>query len=202
MTRVSVPGTGPGVLEPGADLSAWLDRRMLDGHLGHGTWDSEGLLPTLPALASTLMGVLAGQWMRGARSMTAKSVGLVVAGLAGVVLGEWLGRWFPINKNLWTSSFAVLTGGMSALVFGVVCWLVDVKRRRRLAVPFLIFGRNPIALYVLATLVAKVLDTIGVARTDGTTTSLREVMYRYGFASWAGPVAGSFLFALAFVAAW
>jgi predicted acyltransferase len=140
--------------------------------------------------------------MRGARDMAAKSIGLVVAGLAGVVLGEWLGHWFPINKNLWTSSFAVLTGGLSALLFGVVCWLVDVKRQRRLAIPFLIFGRNAIVLYVLATLVAKTLDTIAVAQTDGTTTSLREVMYRYGFATWARPATGSFLFALAFVAVW
>ena len=148
------------------------------------------------------MGVLAGQWMRGARSMSATSVGLVVAGLAGVVLGEWLGRWFPINKNLWTSSFAVLTGGMSALLFGVACWLVDVKRQRRAAIPFLVFGRNAIVLYVLATLVAKLLDAVGVAEGDGTTSSLREVMYHEGFASWAGPTLGSFLFALVFVAVW
>jgi predicted acyltransferase len=202
MTRVPVPGSGAGVLEPGADLAAWLDRLTLNGHLGRGTWDPEGLLSTLPALASTLMGVLAGHWVRGARTVAAKSVGLVVAGLAGVVVGECLGRWFPINKNLWTSSFAVVTGGMSALLFGMTSWVVDVKRHRRLAMPFLVFGRNPIALYVLATLVAKVLDTVVVAGADGTTTSLREMAYRLAFASWAGPVAGSFLFSLAFVAVW
>jgi predicted acyltransferase len=202
MTRIPVPGTGPGVLEPGGDLAAWLDRRILPGHLAHGSWDPEGLLSTLPALASTLMGVLAGQWMRGARRMTEKSAGLVLAGVTGVLLGEWLGRWFPINKNLWTSSFAVLAGGMSALLFGAACWLVDVKGRRRLVTPFLVFGRNSIALYVLATLVAKALDTITVAGTDGTTTSLREVLYLDGFASWTGPVSGSFLFALVFVALW
>jgi predicted acyltransferase len=187
MTRVPVPGSGAGVLEPGADLAAWLDRLTLDGHLARGTWDPEGLLSTLPALASTLMGVLAGHWIRGARSLAAKSVGLVVAGLAGLLLGECLGRWFPINKNLWTS---------------MTSWVVDVKRHRRLAMPFLVFGMNPIALYVLATLVAKVLDTVVVAGSDGTTTSLCELTYRLGFANWAGPVAGSFLFALAFVAIW
>jgi predicted acyltransferase len=148
------------------------------------------------------MGVLAGHWVRGARTVAAKSVGLVVAGLAGVVVGECLGRWFPINKNLWTSSFVVVTGGMSALLFGMTSWVVDVKRHRRLAMPFLVFGRNPIALYVLATLVAKALDTVVVAGADGTQTSLWEMAYRLGFASWAGPVAGSFLFSLAFVAVW
>ena len=202
MTRVPVPGSGAGVLEPGADLAAWLDRLTLGGHLGRGTWDPEGLLSTLPALASTLMGVLAGHWMRGPRTVAAKSVGLVVAGLAGVVVGECLGRWFPINKNLWTSSFAVVTGGMSALLFGPTSWVVDVKHHRRLAMPFVVFGRNPIALYVLATLVAKMLDTVIVTGADGTTASLREMAYRLGFASWAGPVAGSFLFSLAFVAVW
>jgi predicted acyltransferase len=202
MTRVPVPGRGAGVLEPGADLAAWLDRLTLDGHLGRGTWDPEGLLSTLPALASTLMGVLAGHWMRGARTVAAKSAGLVVAGLTGVVVGECLGRWFLINKNLWTSSFAVVTGGMSALLLGMTSLVVDVKHHRRLAMPFLVFGRNPIALYVLATLVAKVLDTVVVAGADGTTASLREMAYRLGFASWAGPVAGSFLFSLTFVALW
>ena len=83
----------------------------------------------------------------------------------------------------------------------VVCWLVDVRGHRRVAVPFVVFGRNPIVLYVLATLVAKLLDTIRVHHGNGT-SPLREVLYRHGFASWTGPTAGSFLFALVFVAAW
>src|SRR5262249_9187150 len=124
MTRVPVPGSGAGVLEPGADLAAWLDRLTLDGHLGRWRWDPEGLLSTPPAVPTTLMGVLARHWVRGARPVAGKSVGLVVAGLAGVVVGECLGRWFPINKNLWTSSFAVVTGGMSALLFGMTSWVV------------------------------------------------------------------------------
>ena len=154
-------------------LAAWLDRLTMHGHLAHGSWDPEGLLSTLPALASTLMGVVAGHWVRGTRSAGAKSAGLIVAGLAGVGLGLWLDRWFPINKNLWTSSFAVFTGGMSALLFGIVCWLVDVKGYRRVAVPFVVFGRNPIALYVLATLVAKPRHH---PRTTATALPLREVL--------------------------
>jgi len=202
MTRVPVPGIGPGVLEPGSDLGAWLDRLTMSGHLAHGSWDPEGLLSTLPALASTLMGVLAGHWMRGARSATTKTLGLLLAGVGCMALGAWLGRWFPINKNLWTSSFAVFTAGTSALLFGLACWVVDVRGHRRRALPFVVFGRNPIALYVLATLVAKLLDTIAVTQSDGATRPLREVLYRHGFASWAGPTAGSFLYALVFVAAW
>ena len=202
LTLVPVPRVGPGVLAPGADLGAWLDRLLLGGHLAHGSWDPEGVLSTLPALSSTLIGVLAGHWMRGARSAAAKSAGLVVAGVVGIVLGEALAHWFPINKNLWTSSFAVFTGGTSALLFGLACWMVDVRGHRRPATPLVVFGRNPIALYVLATLVAKLLDTVGVPQADGTTRPLREVMYRHGFAGWAGHTAGSFLFALIFVAAW
>jgi predicted acyltransferase len=202
MTHVPVPGAGPGMLEPGADLAAWVDRWLLDGHLGHGSWDPEGLFSTLPALATTLMGVMAGHWMRGARSTAEKTAGLAAAGAAGVALGAWLGRWFPINKSLWTSSFAVLTGGTSALLFGVCYWLIDVKRYRRPAAPLVVFGRNPIALYVLATLAAKVLDAVRVAEPDGTMAPLREVIYRHAFAGWAGPTAGSLLFALVFVAGW
>jgi predicted acyltransferase len=202
LTWVPVPGIGPGVLEPETNLGAWLDRRLLDGHLGRGSWDPEGLLSTIPAIATTLMGVLAGHWMRGARSTVAKSGGLIAAGAAGIAAGEWLGRWFPINKSLWTSSYAVFMGGIAALLLGCCLWLVDIRDHRRLAAPFVVFGSNPIVLYVLATLGAKLLDAVTITRRDGTAESLHALVYERAFVPWAGPTAGSTLFAVALVGIW
>jgi predicted acyltransferase len=203
MTRVPVPGAGPGVLGPDANLGAWVDRLLLDGHLGRGSWDPEGLLGTLPALATTLLGVLAGHWMRGgARSMAAKSAGLVAAGAAGVVAGELMGRALPINKSLWSSSYVVLTAGIAAMLLGACCWIVDVRGHRSVSAPFVVFGSNPIVLYVLATLAAKLLDAMTVRAADGTHVSLHALVYQRAFASWAGPTAGSALFAVAFVVVW
>jgi predicted acyltransferase len=203
MTRVPVPGVGAGVLEPDTNLGAWIDRLLLDGHLGRGSWDPEALLGTLPALATTLLGVLAGHWMRGGgRGMAAKSAGLVAAGAAGIGLGMLWGHWLPVNKSLWSSSYAVLTAGVAALLLGVCCWLVDVRGHRWLPAPFVVFGSNPIALYVLATLVAKLLDAARVARGDGRTVSLHALVYQRAFASWAGPTGGSLLFSVAFVLVW
>ncbi len=204
MTRIPVPGSEPGagLLEPESNLGAWVDRALLPGHLGRGSWDPEGPFGTISALSSTLIGVLAGHWLRGARSMGAKSAGLIVAGAAGVLFGTWLGRWFPVNKSLWTSSYAVLSGGVAAMILGACCWLVDVRGHRRLVLPLVIFGSNPIAVYVLATVAAKLLDAVTVAVGEGARLSLHALLYQRAFASWAGPTGGSFLFALTLVAVW
>src|SRR5687768_16924019 len=121
MTRVPVPGGHPPNLEPETNLGAWLDRALLSGHLWKQskTWDPEGLLSTLPAIATTLLGVLAGRWMRSARTPLNKVVGLLVLGSAGVVLGLVWNEWFPINKNLWTSSYVLLTAGLAAYLLAL-----------------------------------------------------------------------------------
>ena len=125
-----------------------------------------------------------------------------MAGTACIAAGEWWGLWFPINKSLWTSSFAVLMGGIAALLLGGCLWLVDVRGHRRLVAPFVVFGSNPIVLYVSATLVAKLLDAVTVTRRDGTAASLHVLVYHRAFAGWTGPTAGSALFAVALVALW
>ena len=202
MTRVPVPGVGAGVLEPGTNLAAWLDQRLLAGHLLHPTWDPEGLLPTLPAIATTLAGVLAGQWMRGMRDATRTCVGLAVAGVAALVAGAAVARAVPVNKALWTPSFVALTAGTSALGLAACAWLADVRGWRALLRPLVIFGRNPIALYLLATVTAKLLWAIPVTGPAGVATSLHKVLYRELF-GWAGGArASSLLFALAFLALW
>src|SRR5688572_751208 len=159
MTRVTVPDGTPPNLEPATNLGAWLDRRLLDGHLWKvsKTWDPEGVLSTLPAIATTLLGLLAGEWLRTVHDGLRKTAGLLAGGLALVVAGLLWGRAFPINKSLWTSSYAVFTAGMAAYLFGLFYWIADVCGHRRWCRPLVAYGRNAILVFVLSGLLARTL---------------------------------------------
>lgn len=200
---VPVPGIGPGVLEPGRDLGAWLDRRVFGSdHLWSQsrTWDPEGLLSTLPAVGSVLLGVIAGDWLRGARTTRATAAGLLAGGTGAVVIGLLWSLVFPINKPLWTSSYAVFTAGMATLALAG-CWLlIDVKGRRAWARPFVVFGVNALAAFFLSSLTARIL---GMAPAPGSAEgSLKGWIHQTLFASWLPPVDASLAFALAYVAVW
>ena len=159
MRFVPVPGFGvPGrdipLLHPDANLAAYLDRKLLLGHLWEGTRDPEGLLSTLPSIATALCGVLTGEWLRSARSSSKKLRGMLVYGLAGIALGELWGIWFPINKKVWTSSYVLFTAGCALIALAMCYWLTDMKLHRgRWARPFVIFGTNAITAYVISELI-------------------------------------------------
>jgi predicted acyltransferase len=195
-----------GNLEKEANLAAYIDYRLLGGHLWSQskTWDPEGLLSSLPAIATALLGILAGRWLKSDRSQRAKILGLLAGGVFCAALGQIMNLWFPINKNLWTSSYVMFTAGL-ALIFLAVCyWLVDLRGHRRAAFPFVVFGMNAIAVFALSGLAAKLIGLIkeGVAQPDGTLkyVSLQNYYYERFFASWASPFNASLLFAIAFVA--
>jgi predicted acyltransferase len=194
-----------GNVEKEGNLAAYIDNTLLHGHLWSQTktWDPEGLLSTIPAIATALLGVLAGYWIKSNRSPKEKTIGMLVAGAAGVAIGQIMGVWFPINKNLWTSSYVVFTAGMALLLLALCYWLIDYKGYKRWAKPFVIYGTNAITVYVLSGVVARLMGLIkeGVPQADGTAKqiSLQPYYYENFFASWAGPMNGSLLFALAFV---
>src|SRR5258707_11809165 len=128
MRLVAVPGFGlPGrdipVLAPDHNLVDWVDRLLLPGRLYNGTRDPEGVLSTIPAIATTLAGVLTGLWLRSARSQRVKVIGMLATGMAGLVVGAIWNQWFPINKNVWTRSFVVVTAGFSP-VFLALLYLI------------------------------------------------------------------------------
>ena len=113
-----------------------------------------------------------------------------------------MNTWFPINKNLWTSSYVVFTAGVALLFLGACSWLVDSRGYRRVVAPFVIFGVNPITVFVLSSLVARLMGLYKLARPDSTPVALKTYIYENVFASWAGPMNGSLFFALAYVLAW
>ncbi|HHY99453.1 MAG TPA: DUF5009 domain-containing protein [Firmicutes bacterium] len=155
MRFIPVPGMEVGVLAPGYNLAAYVDSHLLPGHLYYGTWDPEGILSTLPAIATCLLGVLAGHWLSaeyapGGHTLAGerKAGALFLSGAIVTVLGLLAGLIFPINKSLWTSSFALLTGGISAMLLAVFYWIIDVRGHRRWAFPFVVIGLNSIAIYL------------------------------------------------------
>jgi predicted acyltransferase len=204
MTLVPVPGFGAGDLGKEGNLAAYLDRTLLGPHLWRASkvYDPEGILSTLPAIATTLAGVLTGHWLRSSRSPSTKVWGMGAAGVAAIVLGLLWDRWFPINKPLWTSSYVVFTAGAALLGLAACSWLVEVQQWRRWATPFVIFGVNAIAAFVLSTFMARVLILATITAADGSRMSWQRALYQHFFAPWATPVNASLFFALAYLLVW
>jgi predicted acyltransferase len=204
MALVPVPGFGPGDLDKEGNLAAYIDRALLGPHIWRAAkvYDPEGILSTIPAVATTLAGVLTGHWLRTARPLASKAAAMAAAGAVAVILGLAWGRWFPINKALWTSSYVVLTAGAALLVFAGCFWLVEIKQSRRWATPFLVFGTNAIAAFVLSTFVARLLFLVTVTGDAGAPTSLHRWLYAHLFLPWAAPDRASLLFAIAYLLLW
>ena len=200
---IPVPGYGAGVLEPTGSLAWWVDSHVLAGHTWSGApapgFDPEGIVSTLPAVATTLFGLLAGQVMRSPASQKEKTLRLLVGGAALITIGLLMNRWLPINKNLWTSSYAVFMAGGAAVVMAIFYWFIDVRGYRRWPTPFVIYGMNAIVLFVLAGVVGRLLNLIAWTGADGSSVTLKGFIYRHGFAPLASPINASLLFACAFV---
>jgi predicted acyltransferase len=149
MTLVPVPGIGAGSFAPNANLAWWVDAHFLPGKLWDRTQDPEGLLSTLPAIATCLLGVMAGILLMSDSMMPRqKSFWLIGAGAAMVIAGHIWGLQFPIIKYLWTSSFVLVAGGYSVMLLGVSHHIADVWGQTRWATVFIWIGANAIALYM------------------------------------------------------
>jgi predicted acyltransferase len=200
-----VPGRDIPFLNPDANLGAYLDRRFLlhlwgsSSRLYEITRDPEGLLSTMPAIATALLGVFTGEWLRSNRTPENKALGMLVFGLIGLILGKAWGIWFPINKKLWTSSFVLFTAGFALVCLALCYWATDIKRwRGPWTKPFLIFGRNAITAYVIADLFAIMLYAVN-ARVNGQMMSAQQIIFQRLFAPLGGLSFSSLLFSLAFV---
>ncbi len=144
-----VPGFGPGDLAEGHNFANWIDATYLGGFKWDGNHDPEGLLSTLPACATALLGVLAGEWLkRSPNGLWRKILGLAAAGAALAALGWAWHPFFPIIKKLWTSSYVLVAGGYSLLLLALFLALVDAAKLHRPLAPFLWIGMNPITLYL------------------------------------------------------
>jgi predicted acyltransferase len=165
MRFVPIPGLGVPthqvpLLDYDRNLVAWLDRQIFTApHLYERTRDPEGLLSDLPTLATALFGLLAGMWLRTARTIAVKARGIALAGITSLALGALWNFEFPINKKLWTSSYVLFAAGWSLLLLALSIWLVDIvaahqslAEKRKRFLPLLVFGTNAIVAYVFSEL--------------------------------------------------
>lgn len=194
LTHLPIPGHGTGVLTPSGNAAGAVDRAVLGRpHLyADGPYDPEGLLSTLPATVTVLLGYWAARWLRGRDVTTATSKVLAWWGAGLVVAGQLSHFVLPINKRIWTSSFVLLAGGFSLLLLAAVFQLVDVRRHRRLGAPFVVFGMNAIVVFMASELTAGWLTSSG----------WRAAIYRHAFAPWLGFRVGSLAYSLTFVGLW
>jgi predicted acyltransferase len=198
---VPVPGYGAGHLGKDDNLGAYIDRSLMGGHLWSEsvTWDPEGLLSTFPAIATLLIGILAGEWLRSNREGTRKAMGLAVAGIVLLIAGRLLHPFFPINKNLWTSTFVLFTGGFALLALAACYWIVDLRGWRKWAAPWLVFGMNAILAYALAALVSEISTDFEFRDSHHQLRTLHGWIYQRYFVPHANPVNASLAFAVIFV---
>ncbi len=201
MTRVSPAGGVAGDLSPAGNLAGYIDRVVLGPHIWQVSkvYDPEGVLSTLPAVATTLLGVLAGHWMRGAGPGRRVAVGLVVGGLAATVAGWLWGQWFPINKSLWTSSYALFMAGLAALALAACYWTIEGRGWRRAAGPFVVLGVTALPLFFLSSLMARLLLLI---RVGPDRIRLHAWLFDHLFAPWLSPFNASLAYGLAYVLLW
>lgn len=199
MMLVPAPGGVAGDLTPDGNLGAWLDRTIFGGHLWSQskTWDPEGLLSTVPAIATTLLGGMAGLWLGSRASGARKAMGLLATGIVGLGIGLAWSLVFPLNKALWTSSYVWFTAGAAAVFLAFCYALIDLRGWRAWSWPFVILGRNAIALFVLSGLMTKFLSFHKVSGPDGSPVSMLRYIYTTWFVPLAEPVNASLLFAFA-----
>lgn len=210
LTIVPVPGTGTvGALlidQPSQTLAAWTDRLLIgENHLWSSTktWDPEGPLSTLPAIATAMLGILTGAVLLDRdRSLTERLVSLFGWGSVGMLTGWLWSAFFPINKNLWTSSYVLFTAGFAAISLATCVWLIDLRGSRRWTKPFVIYGVNPLVAFVGSGIMARSIGSLIKVGEGDARISLQQWVYKSFFAQFFVPKFASLLFALAFVAFW
>jgi predicted acyltransferase len=202
---IPVPGFGiPTVdiplLDKDYNLAAWLDRELMLGHLFEPSRDPEGLLSTLPAIATTLFGVATGEWIGRLRAEPGKLLRrLVLAGFACWAAGELWSLTFPINKKLWTSSYVLLTAGLAMLALAACYWLIDVKQHRgRWTLIPVVFGTNCIFAFTLSEFTAIFSASVKFME-DGTLVSLKDAFNELTFDNIPQPQWASFAYSLFFL---
>lgn len=202
MTFIPVPGHGAGLFDDKVNnLAAFIDRAILGEHLWIGTgrqWDPEGLLSTIPAISTTLIGVWAGHILRNNEfDQTRKVAELMVIGTVLIIIGYVWDWHFPINKPIWSSSYALFTGGQGMVGLALCYWFVDVKGYKKWTQPFVVYGVNAITVFFMSGIIARTLGLFSV----GDVTVQRWIFLTF-FDSWLSTINASFAYSLVWVFAW
>ena len=200
MTHLQVPGFPVGDLTKEGNFAAFIDRALLAGHMYRPVYDPEGILSTIPAIATVLFGNLAGFWLKSAGAPARKVTGCLQAGIIFLLAGWKWGEYFPINKALWTSSYVLVTTGWALVVFSICYWLIDIQGWKKWSKPFEVFGTNAIAAYFLHVFFLKVQNRIPMPNPDGSPGgNLRFFITDHLFSTWLSPQNASLAYALCYM---
>ncbi len=205
MTFVPVPGVGYANLNPETNLGAWIDRGILtEAHLWKSskTWDPEGILTDIPAVATCIFGVLIGTFLKRKDKDDAQKVSwLFSVGVLAALLGLIVDLFFPINKALWTSSFVLYCGGLATIGLTLLYWLVDVQGYRRFTKFFVVFGVNPITVFFLSGIIPRIMSRITLML-NGKPVDSKTYLYETFFTPFFSPINASLAGALTYVLIW
>lgn len=191
MTLIPVPGYGPGHLDVEGNLAHYVDTIVLGAHNYRHTrtWDPEGIVSTIPAIATVLFGIVAGHILRLERTLGERIKWLLISGVVLLAGGLLSNTWLPINKKLWTDSFALFMAGLDFLIFALFVWLIDGRGYQRAVKPLVILGMNSIAVYMASELLDEALGA----------THLHQWLYPHLFSWPSSPYNASLLYAIAYV---
>ena len=199
MTWYPVPGYGPGRLDVEGNFAHYIDRLVLGSHnyWKTKTWDPEGVVSTIPAFATTLLGVMAGHLLRLSSAFEKRLAYMLAAAFALICAGLLWAPWMPINKKLWSGSFTLFMAGLDFAALAVLLWFIDGLDYKRAVKPLIIVGMNSIAIYVVSELFAGLLDSIPVQFGDHS-VSLHALIYERYFATFASVENASLAWAVCF----
>jgi predicted acyltransferase len=204
MSFIPVPGIGHANFEPTTNLSAWLDRLILGNHIWSGSkfWDPEGILSTIPAIGTAMLGIFAGNLLRSEKNQETKTVWLYTWGVILMAAGWVWNGWFPINKNLWTSSYVLYTAGLASLFLGFCYWFIDVKKVTWWIKPFHVYGMNAITVFFLSGIVGRIMYMVKWTEADGTVVTIQNYLFKIFFLSWLDPINASLAWAIMYILVW
>jgi predicted acyltransferase len=200
MMLAPVPGFGAGDLSVQGNFAHYIDSIVLGRHnyASTRTWDPEGIVSTLPSIATVLFGIMAGHVLRLKRPLSERVVWLFLAGSCLLAAGLICNIWLPINKKLWTSSFSLFMAGLDFTVFAGFLWLVDGRGWKRAVRPFVVMGMNAIAVYMVAELFDELISNVHAGGAGG--PSVRHWIFQTAFVPIAAPPIAALLYALAYTA--
>ena len=189
-------------LTPDDNFAAMMDRQVFSpSHLYGKTNDPEGLLSTIPALATVLLGNITGAWLLSSISKSQKLIGMSVAGIILCLLGLLSHQWFPINKALWSSSYVLWSTGVAAIGFSFFYWIIEIKALKKPFKWFEILGLNALLIYVLHIVFLKIQAMFSMRLNDGSIGSLRIYITEHLF-PWVSENNASLLYALSYTILW
>ncbi len=206
MFYIPIPEFGAGLFEQGKNFAAYIDSILLTGHMWSATktWDPEGIISTIPAIATTLFGALAGDYLRTSEhTKTEKSVWLFTFGSGFLLLGAIFDMWMPINKSLWTVSYTIFMTGWAMCIFGIFYFLIDAKGIKKWAHPFTVYGMNAIFVFVLSGVAARTMGLwkLNVRLSDETyaDVSIKTILTQNLFDPYFSPLNASLMHAIVWV---